>query len=411
MALTQKIASAIATGTLLFSSFVIPAFADSTLTVSGNGSDSVNNVSVSAPQTNTVVQDNNAQITNNVNSTAQTGGNTAINNTGGSTNIGTGNASSTVNISNTANVNQAAPIPATGTGTTGVTISGNGASSNNNVQWNSSSNSQTFQENNANLNNNIYSNSSTGNNTAGGNTGGNSNVLSGSAATTTTVTNAANQNMALSAAGTGLKTGTVNALIGGNGASSFNNIGLTTQQSATVVQNNDAYITNNVYSTAMSGNNIADNNTGGSVTVGTGNASSNTTVNNTANFNVASLDSFMTNLSANISGNGFDSLNNIQANLGSSSQIFQGGNEGSGNLAVIDNNLDDPFALTGENMAGGNTGGNSNILSGSAATNSVIHNQVNANIAGSTTGITLLGGGILGFTFNLGNLFNLFGAV
>jgi hypothetical protein len=71
----------------------------------GNGSNSTNNASVTTTTNNTTVQNNNAKIENTLNLTANTGGNNANDNTGGSSSIITGDANIIANLINFANNN------------------------------------------------------------------------------------------------------------------------------------------------------------------------------------------------------------------------------------------------------------------------------------------------------------------
>lgn len=72
---------------------------------SGNGSNSNNNNSVQQSTSNTIVQENNANIDNNLVLSANTGGNTASRNTGGNSKINTGDANVVANLVNFINNN------------------------------------------------------------------------------------------------------------------------------------------------------------------------------------------------------------------------------------------------------------------------------------------------------------------
>ncbi len=76
------------------------------ITVSGNGAGSSSTVQINSSCTTTTTSTNNLDITNSVNSEADTGGNTVSGNTGSSTAITTGDATSSSSITNTANRNQ-----------------------------------------------------------------------------------------------------------------------------------------------------------------------------------------------------------------------------------------------------------------------------------------------------------------
>ena len=78
-------------------------------------------------------------------------------------------------------------------------------------------------------------------------------------------------------------------LIKDNGKNSDNSIKVNDNNGVTVFQDNTAIVTNNVDSDASTGKNDANGNTGGDVTVTTGNATSDVNVNNDVNFNAASV--------------------------------------------------------------------------------------------------------------------------
>src|SRR5687767_13335161 len=102
----KKIAYFVSTAALLGSAGLFPAFAD-TVTISGNGAFSDNNVHVSEHDETFVRQSNNTSISNNVSSHSNTGNNSASYNTGGDVSILTGDAHSNVSIQNTAGINVA----------------------------------------------------------------------------------------------------------------------------------------------------------------------------------------------------------------------------------------------------------------------------------------------------------------
>src|SRR6266404_184135 len=133
MNLNKRIITAIATGAVLVNALAPMAFA-STITVSGNGEQSSNQVSVGTNSTVQVQQTNTANISNKVDSSSSTGGNSSNGNTGGNTAITTGNATSNTTVTNAANLNKAdlSNCGCRSSGTT-VNVSGNGENSNNTV--------------------------------------------------------------------------------------------------------------------------------------------------------------------------------------------------------------------------------------------------------------------------------------
>jgi hypothetical protein len=403
MTLHKQIASAIATGSMLLFSFTPSAFA-ATIELSGNGTSSDNTATVVSNPTTTVVQSNDAQVTNTVNSTASTGGNYANNNTGGDVTVATGNASSNISLSTDVNLNHADVDNCNCTTDSSVLISGNGSNSNNSALLVAGNDTQTYQYNTANISNDVYSKLSTGDNHAYGNTGGDVVLATGNADSTVSVSNAANANILHSSGGG--SGGNVELRITGNGTGSDNNIDLLADNSFTAVQSNNADIYNSIGVWASTGKNFAKNNTGGEILVLTGNADSMVSVDNLANFNFADMASCgcMMDVLAKISGNGSYSNNSIFADLGGSNSIFQG-EQGAGNWADL-NNWVDSHSKTGYNHVNGNTGSEGDdpfLLTGDASSDTHINNSSNVNIVSSDSS------GDLGWSldFNLGDLWHM----
>lgn len=408
MNLKRKIATAIATGGLLLNLLSPAAFAATTIEISGNGSSSDNTTTVNQTQSNTVVQNNNATINNNVDATSNTGGNSANDNTGGSVTVDTGNARTTVDVTNRANSNTADVNNCNCSGDTTVKISGNGTSSDNNVNLDTTHTNSVFQTNTANFNNRIDANARTGDNRANDNTGGDVMVRTGSATSDVTVNNAANANTAMIGNGSGThRGGTLSATISGNGSRSDNTIDLDISNDSTIVQDNNANFRNRIDANSRTGDNRADDNTGGDVTIDTGNARSMVDIDNMANFNSASSDcGCLLDLTAKISGNGTESDNRLTADLTNDLSVFQG-EERSGNRARFDN-LVDANSRTGDNRSDDNTGVPHDgilVFTGNSTSDHTISNEANRNIFGPSTGADFsLGGTSLDFSFNLNDL-------
>lgn len=85
--------------------FTVDENGDVVATNSGNGSGSTNTADASVSNTNNTTQDNKINLVNNVNLTANTGGNKASDNTGGASQIQTGDANVVANIVNFVNNN------------------------------------------------------------------------------------------------------------------------------------------------------------------------------------------------------------------------------------------------------------------------------------------------------------------
>src|SRR3990172_229276 len=99
--------------------------------------------------------------------------------------------------------------------------------------------------------------------------------------------------------------------ISGNGNNSTNNVTVTNNDTTDINQSNTFTVTLNVSSKAYTGNNEASNNTGGNVSIDTGNATSNVTVDVSGGYNLANIPCGCQNTTDNvtISGNGNNSNN------------------------------------------------------------------------------------------------------
>src|SRR3990167_7594248 len=93
--------------------------------------------------------------------------------------------------------------------------------------------------------------------------------------------------------------------ISGNGSDSDNTVSVEQTNKTEVNQNNTANISNNVNVSSNTGDNKAEDNTGGDVSIDTGDSSANVTVTNSANSNQASVNGCCpTDTSVKIAGNG-----------------------------------------------------------------------------------------------------------
>ncbi|RJQ36926.1 hypothetical protein C4559_04315 [Candidatus Microgenomates bacterium] len=200
----------------------------STATNNDNGSSSNNNIAVSKDVNDSSIQTNIADIENNLNLTATTGGNETNKNTGGDSVVKTGNSdvnAQTVNIvnSNTDGGNlwlvfinkagtwvgkilgqpqgtdfagsQGTEFTVDANGNINVTNSGNGSNSQNQVNLNNSQNNNTVQTNNAKVTNDINLSSNTGANQTNKNTGGTSFINTGDAKVIANLINFVNNNI------------------------------------------------------------------------------------------------------------------------------------------------------------------------------------------------------------------------
>lgn len=397
-----KLAAALASGTILFNSLATSALAATSLEVSGNGSQSESHVNVNKSSNTTVVQNNDAKVNNTVKSSASTGGNQANDNTGGDVTVATGNAKSKVDLSTHVNLNKAHVNECDCEGDVEVKVAGNGFESDNKVNLQSHNDTSLFQNNKADIKNDVDAKSSTGKNDAKRNTGGDVAVITGHAETDVNIQNKANANIAsVGSNGNGDHVGTTSAKILGNGANSDNKINLDKHRSVTLVQNNDAYIDNYVYAKALTGKNNANDNTGGSVLVDTGNATTKKNIDNKANFNAASVDcGCVTDLEAKVAGNGFESDNMIWANLDQKLDVY------ADNRADLYNDLYDK-AKTGKNNVNRNTAeahGDPAVITGHAVSEDSVSNSANVNLFGTDGSHNP----DVEFGFDLGSVFGFF---
>ena len=394
--LLYKAGTGIAAAAIIAQGFTGVALASLDVEISGNGANSDSTANVGVSNTTQVTQNNTANITNNVNVSADTGKNDANKNTGGDVDIATGNAKTTVGVSNTANAN-VADVNGCCVGDLNVTISGNGAKSTNEANVGVSNTTYVDQDNYAKIKNNVDVDADTGKNDANGNTGGSVSITTGNADTTVAVSNTANKNVAT--VGNGSGGGTLSVVISGNGYKSTNTANVGVSASTLVFQNNSAKITNDVDVDADTGKNDANKNTGGDVEILTGNADADVDVSNLANFNWADVDSCGCILdgTVKIAGNGAKSDNEANVGLASVTGVaqdndyscgyghrggdvnssFRGGKHKSTPCNDVNVDLD-----TGKNDANSNTGdpdGDPSVTTGNAEADVVVETTANFN--------------------------------
>ncbi len=297
-------------------------FNPSTITNTGNGSDSTNNAAVNQIMNNYTFQNNEATLENNMLLTANSGDNQADQNTGGDSAIETGDANISANVINFLNNNIAGNIilgvvnifgeligdiilPEDQLNTTLATAAniGNGSGSTNSALIDNEINNTTVQTNDALIQNNLDFEANTGENQTSKNTGGNSVIETGEASIESQTINIANSSLnggnwwlvLVNAAGTWVgkilgaedqsniagsskteflvdSNGDITVTNTDNGAGSTNNASSTQVTNTNTVQNNIAQIINNINLFANTGRNSASKNTGGDSTIKTGNA-------------------------------------------------------------------------------------------------------------------------------------------
>jgi len=406
MTFKKNLITAIATGAVLLNALAPLAFAD-TITVTGNGEASTSNVTVASTNSTNVTQSNTTNVTNNVNSSANTGGNTAYSNTGGSVLVGSGAASSSTAISNEAGLNSASVSCGCNNTATNVNVAGNGEFSHNTVTATNANSTSLNQTNNTNFTNNVNNSANSGNNTVAGNTGsylGGSTfgVVAGSATSDVSIVNRAGANFANVGSGSGTGNGSSVSIVG-NGENSTNSVVLGGSSRVSLDQSNNTNITNNVNNSANSGGNVAFSNTGGSVYVGSGAADAMTDILNEAGFNQASVDCgcLTSGLSVLLGGNGEFSHNTVRVTPSNTLGVSQG------NGANLYNNANSN-ATSGNSVAAGNTGSvnggsTTQVFSGSADQDTSISNKGGLNTFGNgsfTLPTWLTGGSHVSTTFD-----------
>jgi len=211
---------------------------DTSVKIAGNGTKSNNDATVKTANDVKVLQDNYANIDNDVDVDSETGDNEAEDNTWGDVAIETGDSDVTVTIANMANANWAAVTAGSnGGGTLGVEIVGNGSDSDNTVDVALGSTKLIDQDNDANISNSVEVDSETGDNDAEDNTGGEVSIDTGDASATVDVSNMANFNAA-NLDGCGC-IDDLWVLVKGNGTESNNDATIALASATAVLQDND----------------------------------------------------------------------------------------------------------------------------------------------------------------------------
>lgn len=256
------------------------------IVVSGNGSDSNSSINVNLNQNTSVTQDNTADVNNNVDINADTGNNSANDNSGGDTSIITGDVNIDSNIQNEG-INQSSVDVGCCPGDVSLQVSGNGANSDNTIAYAQNNSTNINVTNNANITNNVNGNANTGYNEASNNTGGNVSISTGSITVSDTIkNNSVNVYEVNASSGNGQD---VSITIKDNGTDSFNSIKFSDENNVNIDVNNSANIVNNSNWDLNTGGNKANGNTGGDVTIATGDIVFNSTIENTG-INVGLVD-------------------------------------------------------------------------------------------------------------------------
>ena len=306
----------------------------------GNGTDSTNSIEIDSDNTTNTTVNNDADVVNNLDLSANTGYNQTSYNTGGDSSITTGDANVAANLLNFVNstivggvafvVNVFGDLvgdiifpdslPGIGGTSLSATNSGNGADSTNTIDMDSANENNTTLNNFADIDNILNIDATTGGNSTNYNTGGDSSIETGDVFVNAEVLNIVNTNLlgdsseplwlilvnnmgswtgriigALSGTnysgsdgfvftiGDG---GEVIAANSGNGAGSTNDIGISQNNTNNLDINNTANVTNNVNIKANTGGNSASYNTGGDSSIETGDVNVAASIMNFINTNI-----------------------------------------------------------------------------------------------------------------------------
>lgn len=227
------------------------------LTITDNGSGSTSEITTQVEQTTTVTQENQAEVTNNVNIEANTGDNSASENSG-ETNIVTGDVISETVVQNTINTSAADIGCCDEPSETVVNISGNGESTNNEVNYTDTLTTTVTINQQAQINNIIKGMINTGNNTASGNLG-NVTIETGNISGLVQLSNQVNNSQVTVTTGSN---GEILIKVNQNGAGSQNTITLQLVNGTLVAVNNNANVNNEVDFDLNTGGNTAQDNLG-----------------------------------------------------------------------------------------------------------------------------------------------------
>jgi hypothetical protein len=267
-----------------------PAAGNITVDISNNSAFTDNNATLNLSGVTAVSQVNNADVYNDVDADADSGGNDANFNNGGDTSISTGPASTNVTLRTVANANSASlGGGSNGAGSLTLKIANNSANSTSDIYANIASVQTLNQSNNADVDNDVDADANSGKNDANFNNGGDVSITTGAATAKVNVDNWVNFNSA--DVSCGCLVGDWAAKILDNGAFADSNIYLDLASVLANGQINAADLDNDVDADAKSGKNDANyNNAGGAgsdtdPSIDTGPASDNVSVDNHANVN------------------------------------------------------------------------------------------------------------------------------
>lgn len=258
---------------------------------------------------------------------------------------------------------------------TELVVTGNGSDSVNGVAVTQTGTTWVSQTNTTTISNDVHVDSNTGSNVAKDNTAGDVSIETGDSTAKVTLSNQAGTNVAnVESCNCDGDTG---VLVEGNGSGTQNGVELGKVDTTTLFQTNATKIDNDVDTDLSTGDNRAEDNTGGDVSILTGDAKSEVSATSVAGINVASIAPRSGNggsASIIIRENGSDSKNNVGLLLGHSTWVDQL------NATSISNDVDTDLE-TGDNEAKDNTGGSVGIETGDATVKVMLDNMAGFNTA------------------------------
>jgi hypothetical protein len=269
--------------------FANPLFAYAEeISVSGNSAESSSNVNISVDQSSSANQSNEANISNNIEANSNTGNNEASQNNGGEVNIQTGDSEVSSTIINHG-INQNYAETGCCPGDTSIKVNGNGAESNNNIDYSRNYTTNINSSNTANIINNVNGYANTGYNKANQNNGGSVSITTGDIKVTDIIRNKSINISAVEAsAGTGES---LYIAVNDNAYDSDNSIKVNDESSINVNVDNEANIENNSEWYVNTGGNEANQNNKGDVNITTGDVVVHTTIENKdININIVDVD-------------------------------------------------------------------------------------------------------------------------
>lgn len=250
------------------------------IVITGNGSESANEVSSASQSETSVQQSNQSQTANTITASSDTGNNEASKNNGDVA-IQTGDATSTTTVENQGNVSVVDTSSCCPQGEKSISVSGNGSGSSNTVDVNHTTVISTGSTQTAKITNTISGIVNTGGNRASDNSG-DVVIITGNISHKESVINGP---INLSFVRVGLPQAGYKVSVNGNGAYSKNNISLAETAFHESYVFNTTDIFNNSFWDLMTGGNIAKRNNG-DVLIKTGDIVSEVSIVNKANASV-----------------------------------------------------------------------------------------------------------------------------